>query len=47
MAQQFSLLSLVFMISFVILFDGMHYRNRRNERLRAMYIAVLNGAAGM
>jgi len=35
------------MISFVILFDGMHYRRRCNQRLRDMYLAVLNGAAAM
>ena len=46
MSQTFALLSLVFMIAFVILFDAKHQRDRHYRRILFMYEAVRAGAAG-
>lgn len=35
MSQYFALLSMVFMMSFVIMFDGMRWRHSHNRWLRA------------
>jgi hypothetical protein len=45
MHQRFALLSVVFMMCFVIRFDRVHRRNRHYRRLRLMCDAVLTGAA--
>jgi flagellar biosynthesis protein FlhB len=41
MASFCALLSLVFMIAFVSLFDVIHQRNRHYRRLRVMYEGVV------
>ncbi|HLK48246.1 MAG TPA: hypothetical protein VKT49_08935 [Bryobacteraceae bacterium] len=42
MTQYFALLSIVFMIPIVILFDRIHQRNRNYRRLWEMYEGIMS-----
>jgi len=44
-SPHFALLSIVFMMGFVMLFDGIHRRNQRYQRIWSMYRQVMGGAA--
>jgi hypothetical protein len=46
MTQQYALLSIVWMIGFVVLFDRLHCRRRHYQYLGAMYKMVLAGHTG-
>jgi hypothetical protein len=47
MTQQYALLSIVWMMGFVVLFDRVHSRRQHYQYLGEMYRMVLAGHAGV